>query len=1031
MEFELGTIVRRKAQPSVVGRIRNKYFEEATQEWIYRVQFGNSVRGVSESELELLPDDVDPWDDVRSVRFGNADDFVNLLTYERLRKPPARIAASFGSAKAAFYPYQFKPLLKFLENPRQRLLIADDVGLGKTIEAGYVLRELKSRTDVDRILLVVPSRLRSKWRDEMWRRFNEKFDIVSAKELLELRDQMTRGVEEPFNWIVSLESARSEAVVQFLSELQPIVDLVVVDEAHRMRNQPTLQHKLGAALSRCADSMVMLTATPVQTSLENLFRLLNILDPAEFSNAELFEHQSEANRPIIEAARCIRKHPPESNEAVELLEGLEKSRFTRELTKSRFFTSVLSRCRNAGSLNREELVALQRDINELSLTGGIVSRTRKVDVLTNRVVRRANTVRFNYSNHERAFYDSVAELCRVLRPDLSGWGEAMATLQAYRATASCIPAAAATFRAKLRAGTQFWKGLSEEIEGDAQSDSSNSLKSLYGERGASVKAKLDEVESTLGNLQQEDTKFDFLIEKLTSVWKEDEANGTPLRKVVLFSFFKATLRYLHERLLDKELECRLISGDVPMGERELRIEEFAARSDVLVLLSSEVGSEGLDLQFASVIVNYDLPWNPMAVEQRIGRLDRIGQASPAILIMNMTAADTIEDRILLRLYDRIGIFKESIGDLDSILGDRVEDIAARVLLGDLDEVEAENQAKETADALLDQRLKAEHLSTNSGALMAADQSFLDEIQGLVGRRKIPSGEELHAYVGHYLSTQFIGSVFPESLKTKVDKIHLPPEGAHEMVTRLSGDQEAERLGRRLAGGPVDATFDQDEALKHARAELVHSRHPLVRLVSASFDSRRNELIRSFALSLSAGDLLDGARGLSGDIAFAIYSFELEGVRRSVTLVPVFVKEEGVLDREKSEDLFLSMLCGASTLDPSPEVADDVVDYLSGRLDQEVMRVRSSVLDEQQTLNTVRHERFKLTKTIALDRRVEMAKARLDALVENAAAEFAVKMARSRYEKEQRIRETELKSLADIAQTKLEDELVAVGFLQVG
>ena len=291
-----------------------------------------------------------------------------------------------------------------------------------------------------------------------------------------------------------------------------------------------------------------------------------------------------------------------------------------------------------------------------------MSRTRKAEVLQNRTVRSALTVRFQLSSVERDFYDSVAELCQVVRPDLSGWGRAMAALQAFRATASCIPAAAKRFREKLEQGRAIIEGLADEFDEDQENGSR--IADLLGERSRRIQERLDEVTSAIDRLTEEDTKYEDLKRSLFDIWKEDDSTGSAPRKVVLFAFFKPTLGHLRERLREDGITCQLISGDVAIPEREDRIDEFANDPEIRVLLSSEVGSEGLDLQFASVVVNYDLPWNPMVVEQRIGRIDRIGQAAPRIVILNMVAADTIEDRILGRLYERIGIFKESIGEID-------------------------------------------------------------------------------------------------------------------------------------------------------------------------------------------------------------------------------------------------------------------------------------------------------------------------------------------------------------------------------
>ena len=469
--FSAGDTVRRKSQPDAVGVIRGSgYLEEASGEWIYRVQFGNAMRGVAHTELETLPDHTDAWDDIRAGVFASAEAFRTMMTFERLRRPPSPIAASFGSAKAAFYPFQFKPLLKFLENPRKRLLIADDVGLGKTIEAAYIIRELKSRMSLDRVLLVVPSRLRTKWKTEMERRFGEQFDIVSGPRVAALRKKMeTHRDVEHFHWIVSIESARSEAVAQFLEDLQPPIDIVVVDEAHRMRNPETLQHRLGKALSACAENMVLLTATPVQTDLDNLYRLLNILDDSEFQDPTLFADQMAANRPIVRATGAIRSNPPAIEDALGALEEMRENPYTRPLTESRYFSSLLDRCRRAQDLHRDELVALQRDVNELSLTGNIISRTRKTEVIPDRTLRAATVNRVRYTPAEQAFYDSVADLCRVMRPDLSGWGRALAALQAFRATASCIPAAARRFREKLAQGQAIIDGISTDFDDDHES----------------------------------------------------------------------------------------------------------------------------------------------------------------------------------------------------------------------------------------------------------------------------------------------------------------------------------------------------------------------------------------------------------------------------------------------------------------------------------------------------------------------------------------------------------------------------------
>ena len=1027
--FSPGNAVRRKTRPDAVGVIRDAgYLEEATGQWIYRVQFGNAIRGVADAELEHLPEYTDAWDDIRDGTFSSADAFRTLMTFERLRRPPSPIAASFGSAKAAFYPFQFKPLLKFLENPRKRLLIADDVGLGKTIEAGYIIRELKSRVSVERTLLVVPSRLRTKWLAEMERRFGERFEIVTGGRIAALRKGLeTRGELERFSWIVSMESARASGVAQFLEDIQPALDIVVVDEAHRMRNPETHQHRLGKALSACAENMVLLTATPVQTGLDNLFRLLNILDESEFQDGTLFQEQCAANRPIVRAAAAIRSNPAAVDTAVSALEQMKANHYTRPLTQSDYFTNLLERCRQARFLDRDALVALQRDINELSLTGTIVSRTRKAEVIPDRTLRSARVVAVRYTPAERAFYDSVAELCSVIRPDLSGWGSAFAALQAFRATASCIPAAAKGFQNKLARGGSIVEGLTQEFDDD-QYD---------GDRGSppptsrSIRETLDEVTAALAQLTEEDTKYERLKEALRGIWQEDRDAGRPLRKVILFAFFKPTLAYLSERLGNDRIQSRLINGDVPIPEREARIDEFASDMNIRLLLSSEVGSEGLDLQFASVVVNYDLPWNPMVVEQRIGRIDRIGQATPRVVILNLVASETIEDRILYRLYERIGVFRESIGEIEPILGEPVEKLAADALRGDLTEQEQQSLAEDSVDAWRDERLKAEGLANETDSLMAADQSFLDEIDGLIGRRKVPSSAELHAYVAGYLAANFAGSRFPRTLVSQVADIRTPPDVGRLVLEAFPTDPEAVRFGRMLETGAVRATFDQDTALKHANAELIHSRHPLVRMVMTKGDRDRSTMPRSFALTLKSTDLAAAAHGLAGDFTFEIHLFDTGGVRPRVALVPLFVDgSDNLLPDAASEDLLFSMLDRSSSLDPVPLLDPARVSRMSQRLGDHLSSRRSTVVSTERELNAVRANRLKTTLAVALDHRVNEAERRLGSLQEKGAAPFAIHMAQAKLVRANRERSSRLDGLDDSAIPDVETEMVAAGIVRI-
>ncbi|MBK6580382.1 MAG: SWF/SNF helicase family protein, partial [Sandaracinaceae bacterium] len=245
---------------------------------------------------------------------------------------------------------------------------------------------------------------------------------------------------------------------------------------------------------------------------------------------------------------------------------------------------------------------------------------------------------------ERDVYNAVKEFSRLVYSG-GGWGQSMAEQTAYRYAASCIPAAIEYMLARLESHAGW------DLNGEVDEDF---LEEVAGPSPVPVSG-VDRLRAALkyDADRDGDSKLEALVRALESIWSDDDEAKRPRRKIVLFSFFRRTLSYLSRRLSRLSITHERIDGGVPLPEREVRIAQFLGSTGCSLLLSSEVGGEGLDLQSASVIVNYDLPWNPMVVEQRIGRVDRIGQASDRIVILNLVCDGTVEDAILHRLYQRI------------------------------------------------------------------------------------------------------------------------------------------------------------------------------------------------------------------------------------------------------------------------------------------------------------------------------------------------------------------------------------------
>lgn len=1026
--FESGDVVRRKIAPDQVGVVREKKWSDQLEEYLYRVQFGTATRNLPADDIELLPSDRSEWVDLLGDRCAGAEAFQRLLTFERLRRPPTRIAASFGSARARFFPYQFKPLLKFLENPLQRLLIADDVGLGKTIEAGYILRELKARMPVERSLFVVPARLRTKWKNELERRFDEPSEVVSAGDFRRrFLDPLDHGLEPPsFAWIISYESLRLPDITERMSVLQPHIDLVVVDEAHRVRNPDTQQHRAIRALATSADAMLFLTATPIQTGIENMFQLLRLLDPGSFADFASFCQQLEANRPVVRALGLLRAEKPALAQAADELARLRESPWSASLTESPFFESILTRLRTGALPDRATLVALQRDITELSLTANIISRTRKADVLRDRPTRRAQSVAVKLTPPERAFYDSVADLCRTLRPQTSSWGESMAALMAYRYTASCIPASLEYFRERLGGSFDLVADARSETE-DEQGWLEHGVGSGSKDPGARLRAAIRPLVDGLTTGTVHDSKLGQFLAAVQNVWDDDEAGNRPRRKIIVFAFFKRTLKYLDRQLAQRGMACRLIHGDLPVPEREALIDEFLNRPDVLILLSSEVGSEGLDLQAASVVVNYDLPWNPMVVEQRIGRVDRIGQESPVVTVVNLVLANTVEQRILERLYVRIGLFTDTIGEIEPILGETIEKLVAAALRGELSPEEQAARTEQAAQAFLNEQLQARSVNAESDKLLAGDQAFLDEIEGLVGERRVPSPWELYTFVRSYIRARYPGSRVPESCIEAVGEVVLQPQVATDLLNILSADADTRRVAGRIGDGGFQATFDSDVFLKHPRSELISARHPLVRLAFEGMGLESARLHRAFRLTAPACEAVP-----AGYYLFAVHQLEIKGLRARNELRTLVwsLASRSLLDVQVSHRFLVHLLDEAADDEQQPPADQTALQAGRDALEMELDAVRRTLMETERDVGQARLQRRRATLETTLLSRIAAAERRLGALTEPTAPEFPVRMAQARLAQERKRLDNLRQEAAAPVDASLEDELVATGLVNI-
>lgn len=458
--------------------------------------------------------------------------------------------------------HQLETARKVLKQFRGRVLLADEVGLGKTIEAGLVLKEYLLRGMVESVLVLVPPSLVGQWREEL----ESKFGVPCAT----THDGALRSDPERL-WsekrlIASLAVARrSEHAERLLSRT---FDLVVVDEAHHLRDRNSQTYKLVNRLNK--RFLLLLSATPVQNDLTELYNLLTLLKPGIFKTLKEFR-----------AAYVIPGKPRQP-------------------------------------ANPERLRELMR--------GAMVRNTRAV-VALKLPPRHATTIGVEGSDGERGAYEELAGAVRRLAAH--GAGQHRLAMHHLLGAAGSSPAAAAAALGRFAARhgeEQVWRALAERWAAVGSSA-----------KGAALVALLQR---------------------------------NPAEKKLVFVRYRETLDHLGALLAGEGIAFARFEGTLSGPEKDAAIAHF--REQVPVLLSTESGGEGRNIQFCNTLVNFDVPWNPMTIEQRIGRIDRIGQQR-AVFVFNLVTRGTLEDRLLRLLEEKISMFELVVGEVGAILGSIEED----------------------------------------------------------------------------------------------------------------------------------------------------------------------------------------------------------------------------------------------------------------------------------------------------------------------------------------------------------------------
>jgi len=652
--FTPGVMVRVKARPELTGVVTQ--VAESGSQLRLTVFHGQLTQTYYESQLELVQ--------TKSGEPLSAEDLKARLTAAHVVHPSVSRLYSLNSGRIEYEPYQYRPVMKLINADRPRMLIADDVGVGKTIEAGLIIKELEARQRLESILVICPKPLvvEHKWRGEL-KRFDEDFAHLDSATLRHCVDETRAEGRWPARYRKAIlpyslldeklllgDDTGRRSRAGLVSLMPPVkFDLVIVDEAHHVRNSTTWSHRVVKHFLDSAEAAVLISATPIQTGSEDLRTLLRLLRPDTFADNQAFDLMREPNGHLANVESAIRVAADGwQGAALDALAGALETPWGSRVLRADPQAQEVRDILDQDAITARERIKVLRLAQSLNTFSGLINRTRRRDI-GSFTTRKPETFEVDFTPEQAAVHAGLLDLAGRISTS-KGHGQSLdfvlSTLQ--RQAASCLNGLAPFVEDLLQ-----HKLTAEELsEADAEVDEleTTALESFVEE--------IREIAERAGDLK-EDPKLDRLLSYV------DEKRQLPNNKLLLFSTFRHTLRYLLVHLGATGARVGLVHGGIPDDERRDLRARFAKAKDmpdaIDVLLSSEVGTEGLDYQFCDALVNYDLPWNPMRIEQRIGRIDRRGQKSESIAIKNLVVSGTVDAAIFDRCLSRIGVFRRALG----------------------------------------------------------------------------------------------------------------------------------------------------------------------------------------------------------------------------------------------------------------------------------------------------------------------------------------------------------------------------------
>ncbi|MCC7203041.1 MAG: DEAD/DEAH box helicase family protein [Nitrospirae bacterium] len=669
-------------------KVRNKYRPELGSGEVFRVSEGDGtykVDVVFEKDgkriLETFPEDfLEPVDDIfqryeKGISDNPLEFFLKQLAYQF---PLENSGGELSNSKTDLLPHQILLTHKIVEARRRRFLIADEVGLGKTIETGMIMRELSARKEAERILIICPAGLTRNWQNELRDCFRMHFDIFGS----DFTDANPYAWERHNHVIVSIDTIKKTSRLERLVK-GPKWDTVVFDEAHHLSRKrygnkitATQNYRLAEKIKGITRDILFLSATPHQGDGYQFWSLVQLLDDQLFENPEaMLDHRGLLNRVMFR--RTKREVTDASGNPIFMKRKVHSQKFSLSLKEQRFYENLTEYLREgytAAGAGKEKTTKQERAV------GFVMATFQKIMSSSPRAIRQALRRRLIaiYARKQMALESGMRGA--ITRADISM--QIMRYQELMREVVSDLLSAgygkmdyteADTYIAQLKQRIKRRPQFEEEITNWALDALETDEDAIIAE--ANIPNEDQKIKELIEMIDDgPDRKFDTLIRAVEQIRRENTNE-----KMIIFTQYLETLYFLKDEL-EKYYGAGKIAA-IKGGALEDKIaacESFWDEDGAQFLISTSAGGEGINLQVCRVLFNYDLPWNPMAVEQRIGRIHRYGQQETA-QVYNLVAEGTIEEKVYSILEQKLLEIAATIGKVDRVTGEVTEDFRSEVL----------------------------------------------------------------------------------------------------------------------------------------------------------------------------------------------------------------------------------------------------------------------------------------------------------------------------------------------------------------